>query len=124
MIVGGGGWLVGKHLIQPAMHALFAMPIDASRSTFMWWASRVAALNASTLATVGFWIGAGSFLMHYLGGYHHDRWAPTTASVLAVRGAYLAIELRQSRSEFGVIPALGSRPFHVVSDSVESHATA
>lgn len=49
------------------MHALFAMPIDASRSAFMWWASRVAALDASTLATVGFWIGAGSFLMHYLG---------------------------------------------------------
>lgn len=67
VIVGGAGWLVGKHLLQPGMHALFAMPIDASRSTFMWWASRVAALDASTLATVGFWIGAGSFLMHYLG---------------------------------------------------------
>lgn len=109
VIVGGAGWLVGKHLLQPGMHALFAMPIGASRSTFMWWASRVAALDASTLATVGFWIGAGSFLMHYLGDIITTGGAPTTAAVLAVQGTHLAVELRQSRSELGSIRPWGTR---------------
>lgn len=67
VVIGGVGWLFGTYLLQPGLHALFAMPIDATQSTFMWWAARIAALDASTLAVVGFWVGVCGILVHLLG---------------------------------------------------------
>lgn len=61
------GWALGTYITRPLVEWLFVTPITAGQSPAMWLVARFAALDASTLSTVGFWIGVGGILLHLLG---------------------------------------------------------
>lgn len=66
-VFGGLGWLLGRYAVEPIVGTLFTEPVSASGGGLAWWAARVAALDAPTLAAAGMWIGAGAIVVHLLG---------------------------------------------------------
>lgn len=66
-VFGGLGWGIGRYAVEPIVEALVTTPVSASGGGLSWWAARVAALDAPTLAAAGMWIGAGAIVVHLLG---------------------------------------------------------
>lgn len=66
-IFGGLGWGIGRYAVEPIVGAVITEPVSASAGGLSWWIARVVALDASTLAAAGMWIGAGAIVVHLLG---------------------------------------------------------